>query len=79
MSCSVHDVVAIETRGVPTAVVGTEPFRDEAEEQATALGMPAYAMVEVPHPIQPLPIQRVAALADAFADQIVHRLTAHPA
>lgn len=78
MSCSVHDVVAIETRGVPTTVVGTEPFRDECVEQATALGMPDYSMIEVPHPIQPLPIPQVMALADAFLDEIVDRLTADP-
>ena len=36
MSCSVHDVVRLERLGIPTAAVGTEPFIDEALEQAAA-------------------------------------------
>ena len=52
MSCSVHDAVRLERRGVPTAVVGTEPFIDEALEQARVLGMPDYRMVLIEHPVQ---------------------------
>lgn len=75
MSCSLHDVVTLESRGIPTVSVGTEPFRAEAREQAEALGMADYQMLELPHPIQPIPIDRVIALADAFVDDIVDRLT----
>jgi hypothetical protein len=75
VSCSVHDVVRLEERGIPTAAVGTEPFVDEALEQARALGMPDYRMVLVEHPIQILTTEEVHARADAAVDAIVERLT----
>ena len=76
MSCSVHDVVRLEQLGVPTAAVGTEPFVDEALEQAAALGMPDYRMVFVPHPIQLLDRDGVRALADRVLPAIEARLIA---
>jgi hypothetical protein len=45
VSCSVHDLVRLERRGIPTAGVGTEPFVDEALEQARILGMPDLRLV----------------------------------
>ena len=74
MSCSVHDAVRLEARGIPTAVVGTEPFLDEALEQARLLGMPDYRMVYVPHPVQLLTLEELHAQADAVFDEIVGRL-----
>jgi len=76
VSCSVHDVVRLEERGIPTAAVGTEPFVDEALQQARALGMPDYRMVLVEHPIQLLTKDQVEARADAAFDAIVAHLTA---
>ena len=78
MSCSVHDVVRLEERGIPTAAVGTEPFVDEALQQARALGMPDYRMVLVEHPIQILTKEQVEARADAAFEAIVAHLTASP-
>ena len=74
MSCSVHDVVRLEARGIPTAAVGTEPFVDEALEQAQVLGMPGYRMVFVEHPIQLLTRDEVRARADAALERVVARL-----
>ncbi len=74
MSCSVHDVVRLERRGVPTCAVGTEPFVDEALEQARLLGMPAYRMVFVPHPVQLLTDDELRAVADAAFPAIRKRL-----
>ena len=76
MSCSVHDMVRLERLGLATAAVGTEPFVDEALEQARALGMPAYRMVLVAHPVQLLSAGEIAALADGALPAIVERLTA---
>lgn len=75
MSCSVHDAVRLERRGVPTVAVGTEPFIDEALEQARVLGMPDYRMVWVPHPVQLLDRAEVERLADAVLEEVVARLT----
>lgn len=74
MSCSVHDVVRLEQRGIPTAAVGTQPFADEALEQARVLRMPDYRMVLIPHPVQLLTTDEVHARADEALDQIVSRL-----
>lgn len=76
MSCSVHDVVRLERRGLATCAVGTRPFVDEALEQARLLGMPAYRMVFVPHPVQLLGADELDALADAALPAIMERLLA---
>ena len=59
-----------------TAAVATEPFRDEALEQARMLGMPDYRLVFVPHPVQLLEPDELEACADRALEAIVARLTA---
>jgi hypothetical protein len=76
VSCSVHDLVRLERLGVATAGVGTEPFADEALEQAALLGMPGYRMVWVPHPVQLLTATQLDALADTAMEEILRRLLA---
>jgi hypothetical protein len=76
VSCSVHDLVRLERLGVATAGVGTEPFADEALEQAALLGMPGYRMVWVPHPVQLLTADELDARADAAVAPILERLLA---
>ncbi len=68
-------MVRLEATGIPTAGVATEPFLDEALEQARLLGMPDYRMVLVPHPVQLLKLAQLQALADGVFDEIVVRLT----
>ena len=75
MSCSVHDLVRLEKRDVATAGVGTEPFVDEALEQASILGMPALRMTLIPHPVQLLSEEEITSLADATLGEIVARVT----
>ncbi len=75
MSCSVHDLVRLEKRGLATAGVGTEPFVDEALEQARVLGMPDLRMVLVEHPVQLLDPSELQGRADASFERIVERLT----
>jgi hypothetical protein len=67
-------MVRLERLGVPTAAVATEPFLDEALEQARLLGMPDYRMVYVPHPVQLLTLEELHARADAVFEEIVARL-----
>jgi hypothetical protein len=71
----VRDMVELERRGLPTAAVATEPFVDEALEQARLLGMPDYRMVYVPHPVQLLSVEELHDYADRVFEQIVDRLT----
>jgi hypothetical protein len=67
-------MVELERRGLPTAAVATEPFVDEALEQARVLGMPDYRMVFVPHPVQLLSVEELHGYADRVFEQIVRRL-----
>ena len=78
MSCSVHDVIRLERLGIPTAAVGTEPFVDEALQQAALLGMPGYRLVFVPHPVQLLDEAGVRRRADEALARVLDRLLAHP-
>ncbi len=75
MSCSVRDLVRLERRGIPTAGVGTEPFVDEALEQARLLGMPDLRLVLIPHPVQILTAAELQARAEEAFPLIVRRLT----
>jgi hypothetical protein len=68
-------MVRLERLGIPTAAVATEPFADEALEQARILGMPDYRMVLVPHPVQLLSGDELRRLADRAFAEIVARLT----
>ena len=76
MSCSVHDLVRLERRWIPTAGVGTLPFADEALEQARLLGMPDLRMLLVPHPVQLLSQEELDALADDIFDRVLEHLQA---
>jgi hypothetical protein len=68
-------MVRLEAAGMPTAAVATEPFVDEALEQARLLGMPDYRMVFVPHPVQLLSLEELHAIADRAFAEILVRLT----
>jgi hypothetical protein len=71
-------MVELERHGLPTAGVATEPFVDEALEQARLLGMPDYRMVYVPHPVQLLSVEELHRYADGVFEQIVQRLISAP-
>jgi len=68
-------MVELERRGLPTAGVATEPFVDEALEQARVLGMPDYRMVYVPHPVQLLTAAELDQRADAVIPAVITALT----
>jgi hypothetical protein len=74
VSCSVHDLVRLERRGIPTVGIGTIPFADEALEQARLLGMPDLRMLLVAHPVQLLEPDELDALADDVFDRLLHQL-----
>ena len=75
MSCSVHDVIRLERRGVPAVTVATTPFIDEAIEQAELLGMPGVRVVYVRHPVQLLERDELRDVAEAAAPALVDALT----
>ena len=68
-------MVRLEREGIATAAVATEPFTDEALEQARMLGMPQYRMVFIPHPVQLLSPDQLRERADEAFAQIARQLT----
>ena len=70
-----HDIVDLETRGIPSVFVATEEFVDGADRQASALGF-APAAVYVPHPVQDRTDEEMRALAERAFGDVVKRLEA---
>ena len=55
----------------------TTEFLTAAHAQCTALGMPQYEPILVPHPIQPKLPDEVRGLVDQVMDQIAAKLLRH--
>jgi hypothetical protein len=72
----VHDIVDLESRGVPAVFVASAQFVDAAIAQSQALGFPTVARVFTPHPIQDRTDDEMVAYADAALDEIVAAITA---
>ena len=70
-----HDIVDLESRGIPGVFVASTEFIDAAAAQATALGATP-ASVFVAHPIQDRNDDELRALADAAVEEILATLTA---
>jgi len=71
----VHDIVNLESGGVPGVMIASSEFVDAAEAQAGALGSDP-ARVFVAHPIQDRTDDELRALADGALDEILRRLLA---
>jgi hypothetical protein len=72
-----HDVLALEDRGIPTVLLCTEPFMNSARDHAEAFGNPDYQAVRVGHPLASLPPEQARARADAALEGIITLLTGH--
>jgi hypothetical protein len=66
----VLDAITFERRGIPAAVVITEPFVPTAEAMARLAGMPGYPYAVLPHPVGSLTAGEVAQRADTIAERI---------
>ncbi len=71
-----HDIVDLETRGIPAVFVASAQFVDAADAQSNALGFPTVARVFIPHPIQDRTDEEMIAYADAAIGEIVAGITA---
>jgi hypothetical protein len=74
----VLDAIGFEKRGVPAAVVITEPFVPTAEAMARLAGMPGYPYAVVGHPVGSLTPAEVAERADRIVDRIEALLLGRP-
>ena len=69
------DLVHLERRGVPSVGIATEPFADEAVEQARLLSMQGCRMLYIPHPVQLLSEAELDGRADAIFPAVLAALT----
>jgi hypothetical protein len=70
----VHDIVNLESLGIPGVFIASTEFVDAADAQSKSLGADP-ARVFVPHPIQDRTDDELRALADAAVDDIVAAIT----
>ena len=68
-----HDIVDLETRGIPSVFVATTEFVDGAERQAKALGFDP-AAVYVSHPVQDRTDDEMREMADRAFESLVKNL-----
>jgi hypothetical protein len=66
-----HDVLALEDRGLPTVLLCTEPFMNSAREHAEAFGNPDYRAVPVGHPLASLTPERARTRADEALSGVI--------
>jgi hypothetical protein len=72
----VHDIVNLESLGVPSVMVASSEFVDAAAAQASALGADP-ARVFVAHPIQDRTDGELRDLADGALDEILRSILAN--
>lgn len=70
-----HDGLELEARGVPTAVLITEPFRPTVEAICQARGIDADWFVVLEHPVGNLTEPELRERAAAAAPEVVEILT----
>jgi hypothetical protein len=70
----VHDIVDLESRGVPGVFVASSEFVTAAIAQSASLGFPSVARVFTPHPIQDRTDDEMRAYADAAFDEILQQI-----
>jgi hypothetical protein len=71
----VHDIVNLESLGIPSVFVASSEFVDAAEAQSKSLGADP-AVVFVAHPIQDRTDEEMQALADGAVEALLGNLTA---
>jgi hypothetical protein len=71
----VHDIVDLESRGLPAVFVASSEFVEAAAVQAQALGLDP-AAVFVPHPIQDRTDAEMKAIADDAFESILAAIRA---
>lgn len=65
-----HDLQALDRRGIPGCGVASEAFRQAADAQMRALGFGA-ALAWVPHPVQNRTREELVAIADQTLETIL--------
>ena len=71
-----HDGIELEKRGVPTAVICTDPFISSAVAMSKLGGIPNYPFVAVPHPLGSLTPEKLRERAIQAAPEVLRILLA---
>ena len=80
MSCSLHDAVELEDRGIRTVVIHTSVFMNSARAHARAYGRPDFeGSVAVRHPLAAIPRDEVWQRAEEVLPAVVAALTGQTA
>ena len=69
-----HDIVDLESRGLPGVFIASAEFVTAAEAQSASLGFPSVARVFTPHPIQDRTDDEMRSYADAAFDEIMSQI-----
>ena len=69
-----HDTTGFDIQGRPAVFVASSEFKDAAQVQAAALGLPEVRRIFVPHPIQDATDDEMRAKADAIVGAIIEAL-----
>jgi hypothetical protein len=72
----VHDGITLEKRGIPTAVICTEPFISSGKAMSNIGGIPEYPFVVLPHPLGSLDEERLRERAMQAAPEVLRILLA---
>ena len=64
-------MVEVRRRGVPTAVICSDPFERLGRTQAKVFGVPELPLVMIPHPLGGIPMDEVRARADRALPELV--------
>lgn len=70
-----RDAIALERRGIPTALFCPDAFRGIVETEARRSGLPSFKPVTVPGHIVALSPEQATANIDMVAKELVHWLT----
>ena len=71
-----HDGIELEKRGVPTAVICTDPFISSAVAMSKLGGIPSYPFVALPHPLGSLTPDTLRERAIQAAPEVLRILLA---
>jgi hypothetical protein len=72
----VHDAITFERKGVPAAVICTEPFISSADAMAKLGGIPDYPYVVLAHPLGSLDDSGIRERASQAAPDVLRILLA---
>lgn len=76
MSCSVHDMIQLERKGIATATLCTDGFVNAGNKQASTMGIPDLRIVSIPSPFAALPPDKARARGAEAMEAVVAALTA---